>query len=87
MKGLHEQLSQIGHAFHDHLIELSRTLEPAKKLQNKAAELARSLESVSALQEDFVRLAESFKVPPAPVTGAAEANSSNGYHSGTSRAA
>lgn len=89
MKGLHEQLSQIGHAFHDHLLELSRTLEPAKKLQHKVAELAHSLESVSALQEDFLRLADSFKVPPAPVTGAGEALSSdaNGYPSGASRAA
>lgn len=62
LNDLHDQLSHMSGAFHEHLAQTARMLEPAKKLHARATAVAHELEQLSELKQCFDSLATAFEV-------------------------
>lgn len=62
LNDLRDQLSQMNGAFHTHLAQTARMLEPAKKLKVRASEVAYELEQLNELKQWLDGLATTFEV-------------------------
>lgn len=69
LNDLHDQLSHMSGAFHEHLAQTAHMLEPAMKLHARATAVANELEQLNDLKQRLDDLARAFEVGPIVASG------------------